>query len=311
MKIINIDAEKKHAQLIVDKDIPVFVMSFLKSLEHVFYHDFLDYQNIDIQHFTPSPVRKFENGKYENIAVLLHSVPIYLRDDDTRPIHYQEQYKEIRIVDPLGAYISRGAYKTPYIELYLTKIYRAAKKFYEIYTRNEWFDRNPTVEEGFKMLLTKVLFHELAHAALDIFNLEVPPSSDKLSSCSEFRKWREESMANAVALRIIRDKSISITDKNTGKKYKDNSGNQLSNNTGIYNYAKTFMEKSQPPEYALGVLMEDFDYEDFNSVFEAKIKGVDKNLQKEWLEYVKSGSPNWEGLKNWNKRLLNHARSNP
>ena len=285
MKIINIDAEKKHAQLIVDKDIPVFVMSFLKSLEHVFYHDFLDYQNIDIQHFTPSPVRKFENGKYENIAVLLHSVPIYLRDDDTRPIHYQEQYKEIRIVDPLGAYISRGAYKTPYIELYLTKIYRTAKKFYEIYTRNEWFDRNPTVEEGFKMLLTKVLFHELAHAALDIFNLEVPPSSDKLSSCSEFRKWREESMANAVALRIIKDKRIR--------------GNS---NDKIYNYVKTFMLEMQPDEYALGVLMEDFDADDFNSVFEAKIKGVDPMLQQQWLDYAQ-GSPDWTGLKAWNAKI--------
>lgn len=285
MKIINIDAEKKHAQLIVDKDIPVFVMSFLKSLEHVFYHDFLDYQNIDIQHFTPSPVRKFENGKYENIAVLLHSVPIYLRDDDTRPIHYQEQYKEIRIVDPLGAYISRGAYKTPYIELYLTKIYRAAKKFYEIYTRNEWFDRNPTVEEGFKMLLTKVLFHELAHAALDIFNLEVPPSSDKLSSCSEFRKWREESMANAVALRIIKDKRIR--------------GNS---NDKIYNYVKTFMLEMQPDEYALGVLMEDFDADDFNSVFEAKIKGVNPMLQQQWLDYAQ-GSPDWTGLKAWNAKI--------
>ena len=285
MKIINIDAEKKHAQLIVDKDIPVFVMSFSKSLEHVFYHDFLDYQNIDIQHFTPSPVRKFENGKYENIAVLLHSVPIYLRDDDTRPIHYQEQYEEIRIVDPLGAYISRGAYKTPYIELYLTKIYRAAKKFYEIYTRNEWFDRNPTVEEGFKMLLTKVLFHELAHAALDIFNLEVPPSSDKLSSCSEFRKWREESMANAVALRIIKDKRIR--------------GNS---NDKIYNYVKTFMQEMQPDEYALGVLMEDFDADDFNSVFEAKIKGVDPMLQQEWLDYAQ-GTPNWDGLKALNEKI--------
>lgn len=285
MKIINIDAEKKHAQLIVDKDIPVFVMSFSKSLEHVFYHDFLDYQNIDIQHFTPSPVRKFENGKYENIAVLLHSIPIYLRDDDTRPIHYQEQYEEIRIVDPLGAYISRGAYKTPYIELYLTKIYRAAKKFYEIYTRNEWFDRNPTVEEGFKMLLTKVLFHELAHAALDIFNLEVPPSSDKLSSCSEFRKWREESMANAVALRIIKDKRIR--------------GNS---NDKIYNYVKTFMLEMQPDEYALGVLMEDFDADDFNSVFEAKIKGVDPMLQQQWLDYAQ-GSPDWSGLKAWNAKI--------
>ena len=285
MKIINIDAEKKHAQLIVDKDIPVFVMSFSKSLEHVFYHDFLDYQNIDIQHFTPSPVRKFENGKYENIAVLLHSVPIYLRDDDTRPIHYQEQYEEIRIVDPLGAYISRGAYKTPYIELYLTKIYRAAKKFYEIYTRNEWFDRNPTVEEGFKMLLTKVLFHELAHAALDIFNLEVPPSSDKLSSCSEFRKWREESMANAVALRIIKDKRIR--------------GNS---NDKIYNYVKTFMQEMQPDEYALGVLMEDFDADDFNSVFEAKIKGVDPMLQQQWLDYAQ-GTPNWDGLKALNEKI--------
>lgn len=288
MKIVNIDAPQELVELILEKDIPVFVMSFVKSLEHVFYHDFQNYQNIDIQHFTPSPVWKFENGRCENIAVLLHSIPIYLRNDDTRPIHYQEQYDEKRVVDPLGAYICRHGLYTPYIELYLTKIFEAAEKFYNIYKDNNWLNTKPAVKEGFKLLLTKVLFHELAHAALDIFNLETTPLSEAELDVT-FSEWREESLANAVALRIIKDKCIR--------------GNS---NDKIYNYVKTFMQKMQPEEYALGVLMEEFDADDFNSVFEAKIKGVDPTLQQEWLDYVqgKTGTPlNWNGLKAWNAKI--------
>ena len=302
MKIVNIDVSKELAELFLDQKIPIFINGFVERLEKVFYGGFQDFQDISTKK-SSAPIWKFERSRYENIAVLLHTIPVYLRE-------YQGQ--DGRISDEFGAYISSCGRYTPYIELYLTKILDQAAKDVEKY-HSEYNNTQKKKKRNiyFKHLVTKVLLHELAHAALDIFNLEDTPSSEAISYSSEFGKWREESMANAVALRIIRDKSISITDKNTGKKYKDNSGNQLSNNTGIYNYAKTFMEKSQPPEYALGVLMEDFDYEDFNSVFEAKIKGVDKNLQKEWLEYVKSGSPNWEGLKNWNKRLLNHARSNP
>ena len=98
-------------------------------------------------------------------------------------------------------------------------------------------------------------------------------------------------MANAVALRIIKDFS---EDTSTAPDKKT-----------FYEYAKKFMEL-QPAEYALGVLMEDFDADDFNSVFEAKIKGVDPTLQQEWLDYVqgKTGTPlNWNGLKAWNAKI--------
>ena len=295
MKIVNYDADKDFVDKIWASKIPFprYVKGVLETLERTFYRGFNDYQDISKQNFSPSPVRKFECGRYENLAVLLHAIPIYLRNDGTRPIEYQGQYEEIRIVDLLGAYISRGPRKkTPYIELYLREIYSAAEEFYEKYKNKNWFDRKPSVISGFKYLLTKVLIHELAHAALDIFNLEDTPSSDKLSTCPEFRKWREESMANAVALRIIKDFS---EDTSTAPDKKT-----------FYEYAKKFMQEMQPEEYALGVLMEEFDADDFNSVFEAKIKGVDPTLQQEWLDYVqgKTGTPlNWNGLKAWNAKI--------
>lgn len=81
-------------------------------------------------------------------------------------------------------------------------------------------------------------------------------------------------MANAMTLKIIRDYG----------------------NKDFYDYATRFM-KSQPAEYALGVLMEDVRYLDFISVFNSKKLGVDSNLQQKWLNYVK-GTPDWDGLKN-------------
>ena len=53
---------------------------------------------------------------------------------------------------------------------------------------------------------------------------------------------------------------------------------------------------------ALGVLMEDFGYRDFRSVFRTKANGVNSDLQKEWLNYVKN-NPDWDGLHNWNDLL--------
>ena len=86
-------------------------------------------------------------------------------------------------------------------------------------------------------------------------------------------------MANAVALRIIKEYG----------------------NKDFYDYAKSFMQ-SQPVEYALGLLMEDFDYRDFRSVFKTKTRGVNSVLQQEWLNYVKN-NPDWDGLHNWNDLL--------
>lgn len=213
-------------------------------------------------HNTPLPLSqiwKFEDERYENIAALIHTIPIYLRDSKPKEIR-----DENSILDPLGAYYSNRKGDSPYIELFLSAIDNSAN--------ND--------ENHFKWLFTKVLIHELAHAALDIFNLERNNKAiEKVQYSSEYGKWREESMANAVALRIIRDYG----------------------NKDFYDYAKQFM-KSQTSEYALGVLMEDFGYWDFRSVFDSKEQGVDSNLQQEWLNYVK-GTPDWDGLNKWNDML--------
>ena len=60
---------------------------------------------------------------------------------------------------------------------------------------------------------------------------------------------------------------------------------------------------TQPAEYALGVLMEDFDYGDLRSVIDNKYEGVSQDLTDEWMKYVQ-GNPDSEGLKQWNKKLL-------
>ena len=137
---------------------------------------------------------------YENIVTLLHTIPIYLRD--SRP---EEILGEDCIIDPLGAYYSNRKGDSPYIELYMTNI--------ECCTQND--------DQHFKWLFTKVLLHELAHAALDIHNHEQNyQTTEKVLYSSEFGRWCEELMANAVALRIIKD-------------YGDKD---------FYDYAKQFME---------------------------------------------------------------------
>jgi hypothetical protein len=297
MRIINIDALNKHVELFVSKRIPTYVRSFLEPQERKYYGEFQKYQDISTQ-CPVSPVRKFECGWYENIAVLWHTIPIYLRDK--RPeIGHDNDCKSI--IDPLGAYFPNRHGDDPYIELYLTDIYGAAEDFYEMYKDKTLLDTKPSVKEGFKFLSTIVLLHELAHAALDIFNLEDTPKSEMVSYKTEFGKWREESMANAVALRIIREKALLVQDRENGETYINPNGVELTNNITIYNYAKRFMEL-QPAEYALGVLMEEFDDDDFRSVFYAKTNGVNMDLQKEWLEYAK-GDPDWAGLQKWNVLL--------
>jgi len=264
MKIVNIDASEHLAGKVVNLRIPEFVIEVVRPLEQDFYNHFSHHQIICGIHShnknTPlplSPIWKFESGGYENIAALLHSIPIYLRD--SRPELIRD---ENSIIDLLGAYYSNRKGDSPYIELYLTAI-----------------DSSINDDEHFRWLFTEVLIHELAHAALDIFNLEHTPQSEKVFYHTDFGRWREESMANAVALQIIKDFG----------------------NKDFYDYTKQFMQ-SQPAEYALGVLMEDFRYWDFRSVFDSKEQGVDSNLQQEWLNYVK-GTPDWEGLNKWNELL--------
>lgn len=267
MKISNYDAPENLAIKVLDFSIPAFILDVVRPLERDYYSHFSRHQlKCDAHRLSHlkatiplSPIWKFEDISYENIVTLLHTIPIYLRD--SKPEEVQD---EDCIIDPLGAYYSNRKGNSPYIELYLTNI--------ESCTQNE--------DQHFKWLFTKVLLHELAHAALDIHNHKQNYcTSEKVICSSEFGRWREESMSNAVALRII---------KNCGKK-------------GFYDYAKQFME-SQTAEYALGVLMEDFGYWDFRRYFDSKKHGVDLVLQQKWLEYVK-GNPCWAGLEGWNEIL--------
>ena len=269
MKIVNLDAPAHLADKVVELKIPNFIIEVVRHLERDCYdcHGPLAYYEqiifgVHSSHNTAlplSPIWKFENAGYENIATLIHTIPIYLRDSKPEEIR-----DENSIIDLLGAYYSNRKGDSPYIELFLSAIDNSSN--------ND--------ENHFKWLFTKVLIHELAHAALDIFNLEGNNSViEKIHYFSEFGRWREESMANAVTLKIIRD---------YGHK-------------AFYYYAKLFMQ-SQPAEYALGVLMEDVRYLDFISVFNPKELGVDSNLQQKWLNYVK-GTPDWDGLKKWNYML--------
>ena len=267
MKIVNLDAPRHLAEKVAKLEIPNFIIEVIRHLERDYYRDY--YDEIEIicgvhsSHNTTlplSPIWKFMEPEYENIATLIHTIPIYLRDSKPEEIR-----DENSIIDLLGAYYSNRKGDSPYIELFLSAIDNSIN--------ND--------ENHFKWLFTKVLIHELAHAALDIFNLERNNSSvkEKIQYFSKFGRWREESMANAVTLKIIRD---------YGHK-------------AFYYYAKLFMQ-SQPAEYALGVLMEDFGYWDFRSVFDSKEQGVDYNLQQKWLNYVK-GTPDWDGLEKWNDML--------
>ena len=269
MKIVNLDAPAHLADKVVELKIPNFIIEVVRHLERDCYdcHGPLAYYEqiifgVHSSHNTAlplSPIWKFEHTGYENIATLIHTIPIYLRDSKPEEIR-----DENSIIDLLGAYYSNRKGDSPYIELFLSAIDNSSN--------ND--------ENHFKWLFTKVLIHELAHAALDIFNLEGNNSViEKIHYFSEFGRWREESMANAVTLKIIRDYG----------------------NKAFYYYAKLFMQ-SQPAEYALGVLMEDVRYLDFISVFNPKELGVDSNLQQKWLNYVK-GTPDWNGLEKWNDML--------
>lgn len=269
MKIVNLDAPWHLAKKVVELEIPNFIIEIVQHLERDYYVCFDHHEiicGVHSSHNTTlplSPIWKFRKPRYENIATLIHTIPIYLRDSKPEEIR-----DENSIIDLLGAYYSNRKGDSPYIELFLSAIDNSIN--------ND--------ENHFKWLFTKVLIHELAHAALDIFNLERNNSSvkEKIQYFSKFGRWREESMANAVTLKIIRDYG----------------------NKDFYDYATRFM-KSQPAEYALGVLMEDFGYWDFRMVFNSKEQGVDSNLQQKWLNYVK-GTPDWDGLNKWNDMLYSN-----
>ena len=289
MKILNYDAPEELVIKVLEQAIPDFILEVIRKQETAFYHgdEFYLQMLCPLQHYEqgevedrrsterslgivvigdlekstpisfdqclrPTPIQKFTRASYRNIVSLLHTIPVYLReknrDDDG---------------DLLGTY--HPDKNNPYIELYMQDIWDAAK----------------ANDLHYKWLLTKVLIHELAHAALDVYNLENGKYiEEKVKSSTDFGKWREESMANAITLRIIRE----------------------ADDTAFYAYAKEFMLQ-QSDGYALGVLLENFEDLDFDSVLEAKYMGVPVKFAEEWMAYVQ-GTPDWEDLHQRNKELI-------
>ena len=254
MKFLNYDAPEELVIKMLEQAITDFILEVIRKQEAAFYHsdefciqmlcplkickqgerelvgetDTSYKEIIPIsfdQSSPPTPIRKFPRASYRNIVSLLHTIPIYLRDKDE--------------CDLLGAY--HPDKNNPYIELYVQDIWAAAKEN----------------NLHFKWLLTKALIHALAHAALDIHNLENSEFvEDKVRHFTRFRLWREEEVAaNAITLRIIRDFGDSA----------------------FYAYAKAFMQE-QDPEYTLDVEVENFEDSDFDRVFKAKYLGV--SMQK-------------------------------
>lgn len=254
MKFLNYDAPEELVIKVLEQAIPDFILEVIRKQEAAFYYsdefcfqilcplqickqgerelvgetDTSYKEIIPIsfdQSLTLTPIRKSPRASYRNIVSLLHTIPIYLREKDEG--------------DLLGAY--HPDKNNPHIELYVQDIWDAAKEN----------------NLHYKWLLTKALIHALAHAALDIHNLENSEFvEDKVSHFTRFRLWREEEVAaNAITLRIIRDFGDSA----------------------FYAYAKAFMQE-QDPEYTLDVEMENFENSDFDRVLKAKYMGV--SMQK-------------------------------
>ena len=288
MKFLNYDAPERLVIKVLELAIPDFILEVIRKQETAFYHgdEFYLQMLCPLQRYeqgeveerpltecaveiftpisfdqclSPTPIRKFTRACYRNIVSLLHTIPVYLREKNKRDAD----------CDLLGTY--HPDKNNPYIELYMQDIWDAAK----------------ANDLHYKWLLTKVLIHELAHAALDVYNLENGKYiEEKVKYSTEFGKWREESMANAITLRIIRE----------------------FDDTAFYAYAKEFM-LHQPDRYALGVLLENFEDLDFDSVLEAKYMGVPVNFAEEWMAYVQ-GTPDWEGLHQRNKELIGEWAKN-
>lgn len=191
---------------------------------------------------------QFQDENYANIINLIHTVPIHMVESMPANLPYKEGV--CMRIDPLGAYLHKKPIESPHIELFLDK-----------------FIENADTTEHFVWLVTMTIYHELAHAALDIFNNNRYLTSrytdhEQVSFASKYGKWREESMATAVTLRLIRD---------AGKSFRP-----------FYEFAEDYFRR-QAPEYSLGLRFIDLDCLDFHTVTDGKRYGIDPLEQSEWL----------------------------
>ena len=93
MKIVNLDAPRHLAKKVVKLEIPNFIIEVIRHLERDYFRDYHDAIEIicgvHSSHNTTlplSPIWKFRKPRYENIATLIHTIPIYLRDSKPEEI---------------------------------------------------------------------------------------------------------------------------------------------------------------------------------------------------------------------------------
>lgn len=196
---------------------------------------------------------QFQDENYANIINLIHTVPIHIVESMPANLPYKEGV--CMRFDSLGAYIHTKSNESPHIELFFDKLLE-----------------NADTTEHLVWLVTMTIFHEMAHAALDIFNNNRYLTGrytdhEQVSFASKYGKWKEESMATAVTLRLIRD---------AGKSFRP-----------FYEFAEDYFRR-QAPEYVLGLHLIDFEYFDFQSVTDGKRFGIDPEEQSEWLYLMQS-----------------------
>ena len=94
MKIVYMDAPRHLAEKVAKLEIPNFIIEVIRHLERDYFrYYFRDYhvrfvhheiiRGVHSSHNTTlplSPIWKFKEPEYENIATLIHTIPIYLRD---------------------------------------------------------------------------------------------------------------------------------------------------------------------------------------------------------------------------------------
>lgn len=298
MKIYYIDAPEHLIKKISELHVLHNLTRLLEGLQRMQLHD-IEYELEHDSEWGHSSYHDrsgsflFDEESIGNIIPLLHRIPILLKDNNKRtsssisPDNWRDDFRRddykrddrrdddssekngpVQIVDPLGAYFALEDGGCPWIEIYLSEIERCSHG-----------DDN-----DFIGIFIITLLHELSHAALDIRNCwRYKGRKERIAYQTEFGRWREESVANALTLKIIR----------------------YSNDKQFYEFALNFM-KSQPAEYALGTLYDCTDYWLIRDLMESKSQGVHPELQKAWLDYVK-GCPEKKGVDKWHDMLSARA----
>jgi|GEM_PF-735480 len=168
MRIINIDAPIALARKVVDLKIPEFVLDVIRPLERELRHH--DAYYIGMQHnfsTLPTLINKCTFIGCENIAELIHVIPIYLKNCYTKP-DGNKGVMPIQEKDGFACYFTKDRNiphlnSEPYIELYLPLI-----------------NEQVSEDDEFKWLFTKSLIWSLSHAVIDNYNYENRKLIDEL-----------------------------------------------------------------------------------------------------------------------------------